>query len=102
MIWPDGSWAFVSFFGNEVTRTLASILLVLAAIGFVAGGVGVFISQAWWRPMIVASAAFSAVIFILFWDGQVQVLANKGLFGILINLAILVALLVFRWPRFGF
>ena len=102
MGWPDGSWAFSRLFENETTRVLTSILLILAAIGFVTGGIGIFLSQVWWHPMVVGSAAFSAVIFILLWDGQVQALANKGLLGILINLGILVALLIFKWPRFGF
>lgn len=102
MVWPDGSWAFTRLFGDEATRVLASILCVLAAIGLVVGGIGIFVSQAWWRPVVVGSAAFSAVIFILFWDGQLKALANKGLLGILINLAVLVILLVFRWPHLGF
>ena len=102
MVWPDGSWAFSRLFGNEATRVLASILLILATIGFVVGGIGIFASQAWWRPMVVGSAVFSAVILILFWDGKMQALANRGLIGILINMAILVALLVFNWPRLVF
>ena len=102
MVWPDGSWVFSSFLGDEIVRTLASVSCLLAAIGFVVGGIAIFATQAWWRPVIVGSAAFSALIFILLWDGQAQALANKGLFAILINLVILVALLVFRWPRFGF
>ena len=94
MLWPDGSWAFSKLLGDEVTRILASISCVLAAIGFVAGGIGLLVSQAWWRPVVVASAAFSAVIFILFWDGKVQNLDDKGGIGLLINLAILVAVFV--------
>ena len=102
MVWPDGSWVFARLFGNEATRILAGGACVLAAIGFVAGGIAIFTTQAWWQPVIVTVAAFSAVIFILFWDGQAHALANKGLFAILINSAILVALLVFKWPGFGF
>ena len=68
----------------------------------VAGGMGVFAMQGWWRPVVAGSAAFSAVVLILFWDRQVQMLANKGGIGLLINLAILIALLVVRWPRLGF
>lgn len=101
MVWPDGSWAFEGLVGNEATRMLAIGACILTAIGFVIGGIALFAAQAWWRPVVVAISVFSAVIFILFWDGQLQALANKGLFAILINLAILVALLVFRWPRLG-
>jgi hypothetical protein len=102
MVWPDGSWAFSRLLGDEATRILASISCVLAAIGFVAGGIGILVRQAWWRPVVVGSAAFSAVIIVLFWDGLVQNLDDKGLIGLLINMAILVALLILRWPSLGF
>lgn len=102
MVWPDGSWAFSRLLGEAGTRNLASALLVLAAIGFVVGGIGVFAKQAWWRPTIVATAIFSSVVYFIFWDGVFQHLDNKGGVGILINLAILAALLLFQWPRFEF
>jgi hypothetical protein len=102
MLWPDGSWAFSKLLGDDTVRLLANILLVLAAIGFVAGGAGVFVERAWWRPVVVGTAAFSAVVFVLFWDGGLQHLHDKGGIGILINLAILVAVLVLQWPHFEF
>ena len=91
MDWPDGSWAFSRLLGDEATRLLASISYVLAAIGFVAGSMGLFAEQAWWRSMVVVSAAFSAAIVLLFWDGEKQRLADKGGIALLINGAILVA-----------
>ena len=102
MAWPDGSWAFSRWLGDAGTRSLASVLLVLAAIGFVIGGIGIFAKQAWWRPVIVAVAVFSSVIYLLFWDAGMQHLDNKGGIGILINLAILTALLFFQWPNIEF
>jgi uncharacterized membrane protein YphA (DoxX/SURF4 family) len=102
MVWPDGSWAFSKLFKDEVIRGLASISCLLAAIGFVAGGTGIFVGQAWWHPVVVGSATFSVIIFILFWDGKMQHLDDKGGIGILINLAILVAGLILRWPDFEF
>ncbi|HSR33725.1 MAG TPA: hypothetical protein VLY63_24425 [Anaerolineae bacterium] len=98
MVWPDGSWVFSKLLGDEATRLLASVSCVLAAVGFVAGGVGILIGQAWWRPVVVGSAVFSAAIFILCWNGTLQRLDNQGAIAILINAAILVAVLVFRWP----
>ena len=102
MAWPDGSWAFSRWLGDAGTRSLASVLLVLTAIGFVIGGIGIFAKQAWWRPVIVAVAVFSSVIYLLFWDAGMQHLDNKGGIGILINLAILTALLFFQWPNIEF
>jgi len=102
MAWPDGSWVFSRLLGDETTRLLASNSCILAAIGFVAGGAGILVGQAWWRPVVMASAAFSAVILILFWDGELQKLDNQGAIAILINMAILIAVLILRWPDFGF
>lgn len=102
MVWPDGSWAFSRLIGEAGNRNLASLLLVLAAIGFAVGGIGIFAKQAWWRPAIVFTSVFSSMLYLLFWDGGFQHLDNKGGVGILINLAILAALLIFQWPKFDF
>jgi hypothetical protein len=97
MLWPDGSWVFSRLLGDEATRWLASISCVLAALGFVIGGVTLLLKQVWWRPAIVGVAIFSAMIFILFWNGRTERLDNQGFIAILINLAILTALLVLQW-----
>ena len=102
LVWPDGSWAFSKLLGEKRTRLLASISCVLAAIGFVAGGAGILLAQGWWRSVVVGSAAFSAIIFSLLWDGKMKKLHDKGGLGLLINLAILVAVLILGWPAFEF
>lgn len=102
MVWPDGSWAFSRLIGDEATRALTAILLLFAALAFVAGGAGIVAQQGWWRPVTVGAAVFSAVIFVLLWDGGWQRLDDKGAVALLINLAVVVAVFVFRWPDFGF
>ena len=102
MIWPDGSWAFSKLLGDNGTRTLASIFCILAAAGFLIGGAGILFGQPWWRTVVVASAAFSGILYILFWNGRLQHLDNQGGVGLLIDIAILLAVLVFRWPQFDF
>jgi hypothetical protein len=102
MVWPDGSWAFSNLLGDGATRLLASICYVLVAIGFVAGGIGIFVRQAWWHPVVVGSAAVSTMMIILLWNGKMQQLADQGLIAILINVAVLVAVLVLRWPERAF
>jgi len=100
--WPNGAWAFSKLLGDDVTRRLASACLIAAAIGFVASGAGVLMQQAWWQPVIVSAAAFSAVIYFLFWDGTMRRWDDQGWIGNLINVAILVAVLVLKWPDFEF
>ena len=101
MAWPDASWAFSRLLGDKTARTLAAVLCVLAAIGFAAGGLGVLLAGAWARPLIVASAALSTAIWVLFWDGKLRDLANQGIVAVLINAALLVAVLVLQWPSPG-
>ena len=98
MVWPDSSWLFARVLGIEGNRTLAAIFLVWAAIGFVVAGIGIFADQAWLRPVLAGTAAFSSILFILFWDGGWQNLDDKGGVGLLINLTILTAVLIFQWP----
>ena len=98
MLWPDGSWVFSRLPGNEVARNLATISLVLAAMGLIAAGIGIFASQAWWRPVVVGATAFSSIVYVFFWNGRMQNLDAQGAVGILIDMAILLAVLLFRWP----
>ena len=99
MVWPDGSWAFSKLLGDNRTRTLASSLCILAAAGFVMGGLGIFFSQPWWRPAVGSSAVLSAVLYVLLWNGRLEHLDNQGGIGILIDVAILVAVLGLGWPK---
>ena len=73
----------------------------LAALGFWAGGIAILSGQSWWQTMVAGSAAFSAAIFVLLWDGDLQKLHDKGAIAILLNLAILVAVLILHWPDIG-
>ena len=98
LLWPDGSWAFSKLLGEGATRSLAGILLILVAVGFIAGGIGLFIQQAWWRPVVIGTATFSSALFILLWDGGTRALDQKGGVGLLINLAILALLMFIHWP----
>jgi hypothetical protein len=102
MVWPDGSWVFSRLLGEQATRSLADLCCVLATIGFVGAGASILLGQPWWRPAVVGTAVFSTVLCILFWDGKLQQLSNQGLIAVLINIAILVAVLVLRWPPFQF
>jgi hypothetical protein len=95
LAWPDDSWAFGWLPGVDSVRRLAAGANVLAMLGFVAGGVGVLAVWSWWQPVAVGSAVFSTAIWLLFWDGTMQRLAEQGLVAIVINAAILFAVLVY-------
>ncbi len=101
LAWPDGSWALGRFLGGGADRTTAAFTLVAAAIAFILGAIGVFASQEWYRPVTAGAAVVSALVFIFFWNGKTEMLDGQGLFAVLINMAILVIVLGFRWPQVG-
>ncbi len=95
MTWPDASWAFAKLIGNEATRYLAALSCVMAAAGFITAGTGLLLKQEWWQVPAAGSALFSSLMLILLWDGKREKLHDKGLIGVLINLAIAAAVLLF-------
>ena len=100
MVWPKGSWFFKRILNEQKIRRLAALSCILAAAGFVTGGIAALLSQVWWEVIITIAAVFSVMIFIAFWDGQLRNLDDKGGIGILINIAILIALHVLNWSDF--
>lgn len=101
MTWPLEARVFSRIRDERVTRRIAAEACTMAAGMFLAGAVGILVSQAWFRPVTVTASAFSAAIFLLCWDGKKKGITNNGLFAVLINAAVLV-LLVIGWPDFGF
>ncbi|HSB89570.1 MAG TPA: hypothetical protein VLD63_06045 [Anaerolineales bacterium] len=98
MTWPVGSWALTRALGESGTRAFTSAFCVLVAVGLLLGAVGLLAGQAWWRPSVAASAAVSALLFLLTWNGQLQNIDGQGGIGILLDILVLVTILVFRWP----
>ncbi|HEX6270542.1 MAG TPA: hypothetical protein VFZ43_09920 [Anaerolineales bacterium] len=102
MGWTGRSWILSNLLGDSVTRSVASALFILVAIAFVISGVGIFVRAEWWWPMLVSSAIVSAATLLLFWDGNIKLIVQKGLIGLLINVVILIGLLLLKWPSTAF
>jgi pimeloyl-ACP methyl ester carboxylesterase len=88
MGWTGRSWILTNLIGSPITRQLAGILYGLAAVALVAGGLGIIFRSNWWQPVLVGSAVLSATIILLFWDGSMERILEKGLLGFLISIAI--------------
>jgi len=70
MGWSGESWLLTSSLGDGGARTIAAVLYSLAAMGFVASGVGLLMEQPWFRLVLVGSLVFSLIATLLFWDGK--------------------------------
>jgi hypothetical protein len=101
MGWTPHSWLFTGLIGDAATRWLVTIVSVALAVTFAVSGIGLFTRGTWWRPWLVGSAAASAALILLYWDGGTRLLVEKGLIGFLISAGILVSVLLFNWPPGG-
>ena len=97
LTWPDGAWA-LWWAGERGVRLVAAVALSVAAAGFVVAGLALAIRQPWWQTVVLIAAAVSAATYVLLWDRRVRELGEQGLYGILIDVAILVAVSGFGWP----
>jgi hypothetical protein len=94
LTWPDGAWLFSRLLGDPALRRLAAFTLVLAALGFLAAGLGHFIGAGWVRSVTFVAAGLSVLIYLLFWDGKFHALPDQGGIGLLISLGVLAAVWV--------
>jgi hypothetical protein len=96
MGWTGESWLLSRVMGSSTARSVAGVLYVVAALGFVAGGVGIFADAEWQRPLLLGPALFSAALVLLYWDGGTEMIVQKGLVGLMINAGIVVMLTLFQ------
>ena len=95
MGWSGKSWLLTSMIGDVGARTVATILYSLAALGFIAAGVGLLCEQPWFRPAMLWSAILSIIAIVLFWDGNASQIIEKGLLGFVISGLVILVLQVF-------
>lgn len=90
MGWTGTSWLLSGNVQETTLRTLAGILFIASAFAFVISGIAVFANADWLKTFLLASALFSSLIMLVFWDGKLNLLVQKGVIGILINLGIII------------
>ena len=94
MVWPSGSWLLSGFISDEMIRLLAGAFCILSTVGFTVGGIGVFFSLSWIYPMLITTAIFSSLAFVVLWDAKIKKLNDKGGAGIILNILIIVTVIL--------
>jgi hypothetical protein len=97
MGWTGKSWLFTNLLASNFTRFVATAFYSLATITFLVAGIGLIADQEWSRTWMIVASAISSVAILTFWDGNFNMLVQKGVLGLLINIGILVAILRFKW-----
>lgn len=89
---PSHSWLLDAFgIAQGPARTLSVVLAAAAAAGFVAAGVALLAGSDWWRLIAIVTAAESLQLVLLFFNPWL-------ILGAAIEVGILYALVVSRWP----
>lgn len=89
MGWTGKSWLFPKIIPESTAKTMAGILFIIAALLFIASGIAVLTKMTSIRTLLVLSSAYSTAILFIFWDGKTDMLVQKGILGVLINVIIL-------------
>lgn len=101
MGWSGRSWLFTPLLGSATTGTLAGPLYLLATLLFVVAGAGLFAQADGVRLLLTAAALLSSTLILIFWNGDMNMWMEKGLIGLLINLALLAFFWLARSPSLG-
>lgn len=94
MGWTGKSWLLGSLLKPSLLHPTASVLYGLAAIAFVISGILMLINPDSSRIWLWISTILSSLTLIIFWDGNVQYIVQKGLIGLIINVIVLILLIL--------
>ena len=87
--WTGESWILTNLMDKPSIRTIAGIGYTASLIGFIAGDITLGTGHTIWKQVITASIIISSITITLFWDGKPEMLIDKGLLGLVINLALI-------------
>lgn len=77
--------------GQSSLRSLGGILWISTLLVFLAAGIITFTNQPLWRALTIAGSVVSLLTMLVFWDA-------KMILGVIVNVAVLVALLWLKFP----
>ena len=89
MGWSGNSWLLSGWIGESTHRQSAVFLYLIAAILFTATGIGYYSGKTWFINSMLISTIFSSLLILIFFDGKFELLVQKGLAGLIINIALL-------------
>ncbi|MCJ7827267.1 MAG: hypothetical protein MUP36_03395 [Demequinaceae bacterium] len=95
MPWPTGAWTLASL-SDGTLRAFASVTIGVASLGLMLGGAGMLFKWGWADWVAIGGAVLASVVHVLLWNGKWAEAADHGGYGVIINVAAIVAILVVR------
>ena len=100
MGWSGRSWLLANIFEEKISLNIASGFYIFSTVLFVITGIGLLASSSWARVALIMSSIVSAITILVFWDGKPNMLVEKGLIGLLINIGFLILVYATSWIAF--
>jgi len=100
MGWSGRSWLLANVLEEKISLNIASGFYIFSTVLFVIAGIGLLASSSWARVMLIMSSIVSAITILVFWDGKPNMLVEKGLIGLLINIGFLILVYATSWIAF--
>ena len=96
--WADqsgGSWLLSATMGDGPAHAAGAVVWATATVLFVTAGIGLALTQEWWRPIALVGAVVSLVGIVACWDG---ILTASAVPALIVDLVVIVGLLIAHWP----
>lgn len=98
MTWPDGA-RFLSAIPDSALEALAAITIGLSSLALIVGGIGIALGVGWGPPVTLVAAILLAVVHVLLWNGDWRTFSDQGLYGIIIDVAIVIVIVATHQTR---
>lgn len=89
MGWTGDSWLLTGSVEIPLIRYIGIILYTAVTVLFVTSGITLLTGSNLASKLLVYSAILSSVLILFFFDGQFNMLVQKGLIGLILNLTII-------------
>ena len=89
--WKGSSALLGSSLTGDSLKLLSNSLWVVAGVGLLAAGVAIafaHLAPGLWRPLAIGGGLVGAASFAFFWDGQVDLLVDEGVVGMILSLVV--------------
>lgn len=94
MGWTGKSWLFPGVAVEGLFRFAGMAAYILSALLFVISSSGILMNKSWYPLWLLVSAVVSSIAVIFFFDGRFQLLVQKGMLGLIVNILIIVTLVI--------
>ena len=96
--WTRQSWILSNALGTSAVTIIGLTLWSLTIIGFVVAGIMLLIKRKEWRIIAIVTSVISLITYLFLWDGLAPEPMN-WIAGPIVSGLIILALLIFRWPK---